>query len=64
MYQGKGYSHKFNKISDFMHRYESDGRPVSGGRPAQEYRAERRNTARLSYRIAKKALRAQESRDS
>jgi len=59
MYQGTGhiYEGRFNCISDFMHRYQAEGvRP--GGRPSQEYRSERRNTARLSYRMAKKALKA------
>jgi len=40
-----------------MHRYKPEG-PISGGRPSQEYRSERRNLARLSYRMAKKALKA------
>jgi hypothetical protein len=52
------HNNKFNRISDLMHRYRNEGvRP--GGRPAEEYRAARRNTARLSYRIAKKAVKAQ-----
>ena len=52
------FNNKFNKISDLMHRYRNEGvRP--GGRPAEEYRAARRNTARLSYRIAKKAVKVE-----
>ena len=59
MYQGNGHiwQGRFNCISDFMHRYQPEG-PRPGGRPSQEYRSERRNTARLSYRMAKKALKA------
>jgi len=52
------HNNKFNKISDLMHRYRAEG-VKDGGRPAEEYRAARRNTARLSYRIAKKAVKAQ-----
>ena len=43
MYQGNGHVHQG---------------PIAGGRPSQEYRSERRNTARLSYRMAKKAMKA------
>ena len=59
MYQGNGHVHqgRFNCISDLMHRYKPEG-VIPGGRPSQEYRSERRNTARLSYRIAKKAIKA------
>ena len=59
MYQGNGHiwQGRFNCISDFMHRYKPEG-AITGGRPSQEYRSERRNTARLSYRMAKKALKA------
>ena len=59
MYQGNGHvwQGRFNCISDFMHRYKPEG-TVKGGRPSQEYRSERRNTARLSYRMAKKAMKA------
>ena len=59
MYQGNGHVHqgRFNCVSDFMHRYKPEG-PIAGGRPSQEYRSARRNTARLSYRMAKKALKA------
>ncbi len=52
------FNNKFNKISDLMHRYRNEG-VKPGGRPAEEYRPARRNTARLSYRIAKKAVKAQ-----
>ena len=57
MYKGNGHIHegRFNRIGDFMQGYRSEGvRP--GGRPTEEYRHARRNNARLSYRIAKKAL--------
>lgn len=59
MYQGNGHiwQGRFNCISDFMHRYKPEG-TIKGGRPSQEYRSERRNTARLSYRMAKKAMKA------
>jgi hypothetical protein len=59
MYQGNGHiwQGRFNCISDFMHRYQPEG-PRPGGRPSEEYRHARRNTARLSYRMAKKALKA------
>ena len=59
MYQGNAHIHqgRFNCISDLMHRYKPEG-VIPGGRPSQEYRSERRNTARLSYRIAKKAIKA------
>ena len=40
-----------------MHRYQPEG-VKPGGRPSEEYRSARRNTARLSYRMAKKALKA------
>ena len=59
MYQGNGHiwQGRCNCISDFMHRYQpEDERP--GGRPSQEYRSERRNTARLGYRMDKKAIQA------
>ena len=52
------FNNKFNKITDLMHRYRAEG-SRSGGRPAEEYRAARRNTARLSYRSAKKAVKAE-----
>ena len=59
MYQGNGHVRqgRCNCISDFMHRYKPEG-AIAGGRPTEEYRHARRNTARLSYRIAKKALKA------
>jgi len=49
------HNNKFNKISDLMHRYRAEG-VKDGGRRAVEKRSARRNTARLSYRIAKKAV--------
>lgn len=54
MYQGPAKN--FNKISDFMDRYYNDGK----GRPSSEYRAALRNTARIAYRVAKKAVKAQQ----
>ena len=59
MYQGNGHIHqgRFNRVSDFMNRYQQEG-AISGGRPSEEYRHARRNLARLSYRMAKKALKA------
>ena len=55
MYQGKAKN--FSKISDFMDRYYNDGSP--GARPGAEYRGALRNMARMSYRIAKKAVKEQ-----
>ena len=52
------FHNKFTRISDLMHRYRNEG-VKDGGRPAAEYRGARRNTARLSYRIAKKAVKAE-----
>ena len=52
------FHNKFTRISDLMHRYRAEG-VKAGGRPAEEYRGARRNTARLSYRIAKKAVKAE-----
>ncbi len=56
MYKGNGhvYKDKFNRVGDFMHGY-APSRKVAI-RPAEEYRAVRRNNARLSYRIAKSAV--------
>lgn len=54
MYQGPAKN--FNSISDFMDRYYNDGK----GRPASEYRGELRNVARIAYRVAKKAVKAQQ----
>lgn len=56
MYQGKAKN--FSKISDFMDRYYNDG--SQGARPSTEYRGALRNTARIAYRVAKKAVKAQE----
>jgi hypothetical protein len=55
MYKGNGHVHKdkFNKVGDFMHGYKPSKGVI---RPAEEYRAARRNTAKLSYRIAKSAV--------
>jgi len=55
MYKGNGhiYKDKFTKVGDFMHGYK----PSKGGqRPAEEYRTARRASAKLSYRIAKSAI--------
>lgn len=59
MYQGKGhqFDNKFENISDLMERYYNDGTP--GARPAAEYRSALRNMARISYRIAKRAVKEQ-----
>ena len=56
MYQGKGhqFDNKFDNISDLMERYYNDGSP--GARPGAEYRSTLRNMARMSYRIAKRAV--------
>ncbi len=58
MYKGTGHIHKdkFTKVGDFMHGY---AKSKGGIRPAEEYRAARRNAARLSYRIAKLAVKAE-----
>jgi hypothetical protein len=55
MYNGPAKN--FNKISDFMDRYYNDG--SSGPRPNSEYRCELRNSARIAYRVAKKAWKHQ-----
>tara|TARA_B100002019_G_scaffold291617_1_gene312322 strand:+ start:1606 stop:1782 length:177 start_codon:yes stop_codon:yes gene_type:complete len=52
------FDDKFNKISDLMDRYYNDGK--QGARPGSEYRGELRNAARIAYRIAKKAIKAQQ----
>jgi len=57
MYRGK--PKPFNKISDFMDRYYRDAKE-QGARPASEYRGALRNSARISYRIAKQAYKYQE----
>jgi len=59
MYQGKGhqFDNKFDNISDLMERYYNDGTP--GARPGAEYRSTLRNMARMSYRIAKRAVKEQ-----
>lgn len=57
MYQGPAKN--FSNISDFMDRYYNDG--TKGARPSTEYRSALRNTARIAYRVAKKAVKAQQS---
>lgn len=57
MYNGPAKN--FNKISDFMDRYYNDG--SRGARPNTEYRCELRNAARIAYRVAKKAWKAQQT---
>ena len=59
MYQGKGhqFDNKFDNISDLMERYYNDG--AQDARPGAEYRAALRNMARMSYRIAKRAVKEQ-----
>ncbi len=59
MYQGKThqFDNKFDRVSDLMERYYNDG--VQGARPGAEYRGALRNIARMSYRIAKRAVREQ-----
>ena len=58
MYQGTQHwmRDRFNRVSDLMDRYTPDNQP---GRPGEEYRASLRNNARLSYRLAKKAIKQQ-----
>ena len=57
MYQGKGHvnGNNFNKISDLMDRYYRDTND-QGARESTEYRGALRNTARISYRIAKRTV--------
>jgi hypothetical protein len=59
MYQGTEHymRDRFDRVADLMDRYTDDG--ARGARPAEEYRAALRNSARLSYRIAKKAIKQQ-----
>ena len=59
MYQGNGhqFDNKFDNISDLMERYYNDG--AQGARPGTEYRGALRNMARMSYRIAKRAVKEQ-----
>ena len=57
MYQGPAKN--FNSISDFMDRYYRS--PSDKNRPSTEYRAALRNTARIAYRVAKKAVKAQQN---
>lgn len=56
MYQGPAKN--FSKISDFMDRYYKS--PKDRGRPSTEYRGALRSAARIAYRIAKKAVKAQQ----
>jgi len=58
MYQGNGhiFEDKFNKVSDFMDRWYVDPKE-RGPRKSGEYRGALRNAARISYRVAKRALR-------
>jgi hypothetical protein len=60
MYQGNEhqFDNKFDNISDLMERYYNDGK--SGARPAAEYRGALRNMARISYRVAKAAVKHQQ----
>ncbi len=60
MYQGNGhqFDNKFDNISDLMERYYNDGK--QGARPAAEYRGALRNMARISYRVAKAAVKHQQ----
>jgi len=60
MYQGNGhqFDNKFDNISDLMERYYNDG--TRGARPAAEYRGALRNMARISYRVAKAAVKHQQ----
>jgi hypothetical protein len=59
MYQGNGhqFDNKFDNISDLMERYYNDG--AQGARSGTEYRGALRNMARMSYRIAKRAVKEQ-----
>ena len=60
MYQGTQHwmRDRFDRVGDLMDRYHKDPKD-SGARPAEEYRAALRNNARLSYRLAKKAIKQQ-----
>ena len=60
MYQGNGhqFNNKFDNISDLMERYYNDGK--QGARPSAEYRGALRNNARISYRVAKAAMKHQQ----
>lgn len=53
MYRGK--AKPFSTISDLMNRYYRDPKDREA-RKGSEYRAALRNTARHSYRIAKKSV--------
>jgi|DEB0MinimDraft_10_1074344.scaffolds.fasta_scaffold668217_1 hypothetical protein len=56
MYQGPAKN--FNSISDFMDRYYRSR--TDKGRPNTEYRSALRNAARIAYKVAKKAVKAQQ----
>ena len=58
MYQGNEHwmRDRFDRVGDLMDRYTPDNKH---GRPSEEYRASLRNAARLSYRLAKRAIREQ-----
>jgi len=56
MYQGTAKN--FNSISDFMDRYYRSS--TDKGRPNTEYRGALRNAARIAYKVAKKAVKAQQ----
>jgi hypothetical protein len=60
MYQGTEHiwKNKFNSVSDLMDRYYADGK--RGIRPGTEYRGALRNAARISYRVAKAAIKHQQ----
>lgn len=60
MYQGTEHiwKNKFNCVSDLMDRYYNDGK--RGARPSTEYRGALRNAARISYRVAKAAIKHQQ----
>ncbi len=60
MYQGNGhqFDNKFDNISDLMDRYYADGK--RGARPGTEYRGALRNAARISYLVAKAAIKHQQ----
>tara|TARA_B100001093_G_scaffold434080_1_gene431381 strand:- start:277 stop:465 length:189 start_codon:yes stop_codon:yes gene_type:complete len=60
MYQGTAHiwKNKFNRVSDLMERYYNDGK--QGARPSAEYRGALRNNARISYRVAKAAMKHQQ----
>ena len=60
MYQGTEHiwKNKFKCESDLMDRDYNDGK--RGARPRTEYRGALRNAARISYRVAKDAIKHQQ----